>query len=154
MKKEEFEKLLSFLKLTLDEKSKKAMSPGDKLAVFLLFASGIFQIVSNLYLLILGMTMSRIAAITNYGVSTVRKTIRMVSNNIIECLEPLFLCFPESEEEWKEVSHCFEVKTGLPNCCGAIGGINKWHDLYFILDMFRRETFTNSKATERGLSVS
>jgi hypothetical protein len=38
MKKEEFEKLLSFLKLTLDEKSKKAMSPGDKLAVFLLFA--------------------------------------------------------------------------------------------------------------------
>ena len=43
MKKEEFEKLLSFLKLTLDEKSKKAMSPGDKLAVFLLFASGIFS---------------------------------------------------------------------------------------------------------------
>uniref|UniRef100_A0A914CRD1 Uncharacterized protein n=1 Tax=Acrobeloides nanus TaxID=290746 RepID=A0A914CRD1_9BILA len=44
----------------------------------------------------------------------------MVSNSVIECLEPLFLCFPESEEEWKEVSHCFEVRTGLLNCCGAI----------------------------------
>jgi hypothetical protein len=83
------------------------------------------------------MTMQRIAAITKYGVSTIRKAIRMVSNSGIECLEPLFLCFPESEEEWKEVSHCFEVRTGLPNCCGAIGGLNKWHDLYFILDIFK-----------------
>ena len=60
--------------------------------------------------------MEQIAAITNYGSSTVKSAICKVASAIIENMEDIFLTTPTCEDEWLEVAADFESRTCMPNC--------------------------------------
>ena len=75
--------------------------------------------------------MKQIAAITNYGASTVKSVICKVASAIIENMEDIFLTTQTCEYEWLEVAADFESRTCMPNCIGSIG---KLHTLYIIIN--------------------
>lgn len=76
---------------------------------------------SDAYSQSLGQNLNTIAAVANYGVSTVRKAVQAVANVINIELKDTWVATPESEDEWCSVSSKFEQKCALPNVLGAIG---------------------------------
>lgn len=48
--------------------------------------------------------------------------IKQVTDIIVDCLGPIVVCLPESQESWDELSNGFEAICGFPNCCLAMDG--------------------------------
>ena len=55
------------------------------------------------------------------GASTIASIVYDICDRIYEVLQPIYMS-PPSEEDWKQIEHCFSTRWNFPNCIRALDG--------------------------------
>lgn len=77
------------------------------------------RLIVTIRFLATGASFRHLAFSFRLGRKTVATIVRETCDVIYEVLQPKFLRFPESSEEWKRISDDFWRKWNLPLCCGC-----------------------------------